>query len=157
MDFSSASILVIVLNAVGIPARIIPPLFSDRFGPINTLLPVFTSLSLVTFCWLAVKSVAGLYVFTCFYGIFSASLQCLIPTTITSITKRLDMAGTRMGMAFSILSFAALTGPPIGGALQRADGGHYDHAIKWAAASSLVSVVLLVVTRIFRGDKSARV
>lgn len=151
MSYSAASILVIIVNGVGFPFRVLVPLFSDRFGPLNVLIPVLFLWSVVAFCWLAVGGgVAGYYVWTAFYGALSASFQCLIPTTVTSITPRLDKVGTRMGMAFGIISFAAMTGPPVGGALQTAQGGGFTGAQVWAACATLVGAVLCFVARSFR-------
>ena len=103
---------------------------------------------IVAFSWLAVRTVPGYYCFAIFYGIVSGSFQSLIPTCIASITKHLNMVGTRLGMAFSITSFAALTGPPIGGALQGGQGGSYVGAQVWAAAAVMVGCAFFVFTRV---------
>ena len=68
-------------------------------------------MAIVSYTWLAVTDTAGFYVFTCFYGIINAAFQCLIPTAVASLTPNLNMVGTRLGMAFATISFAALTGP----------------------------------------------
>lgn len=125
-------------------------MFADRFGPLNVIVPVTCMWLTVAFCWLAVKDVPSYYVFTCFYGISSGGFQSMIPTVVVSITSRLDMVGTRMGMAFSIVSFASLTGPPIGGALQGAAHGAFTGAQAWAASVTLIGSVLLLVTRGFK-------
>ena len=148
LEFTASTVLVIVINGVGFPARVIPPYFADKVGQLNMLVPTLFCLMIVAYCWLAVDSVAGLYVFTCFYGLVSAAFQCLIPSTVASITPDLSMVGTRLGMAFSTLSFAALTGPPIGGALQSTMGGDYTGASVWAATSVLVCFVLFVLARL---------
>ena len=123
------------------------PLLADRIGPLNTITPVALSVAIVSLSWLAVNSVSGLFAFTAFYGLVSGAFQCLMPTGVASITRRLDMVGTRMGMCFTILSFAALTGPPLGGALQAANSGQFQGAQGWAGASSLACAILLGVSR----------
>ncbi|KAI1759524.1 MFS general substrate transporter [Hypoxylon sp. FL1150] len=148
LSYSSASIMVILINGAGIIFRVIPPLIADRIGPINVITPVTLVWVIVAFCWLAVGDVPGAYAFTCFYGIFSGSFQCLVATVIASITKRLDMIGTRIGMIFSINSFASLIGPPIGGAIQAANGGKYTGAQAWAAVMTTIGLVCLVVARV---------
>jgi MFS family permease len=120
----------------------------------TVLVPVLFVWCTVAFCWLAVKNVAGYYVFTCFYAAVSGGLQSLIPTSIASITPRLNMVGTRLGMGFGIVSFAALTGPPIGGALQGADGGKYIGPQAWAACVTFVSFILMIVARFLKGGLS---
>lgn len=56
-------------------------------------------------------------------------------------------AGVRMGMGFTIVSFATLTGPPIGGALVQAKDGGYLYAQMWAGSSMLIGGLLLVAAR----------
>ncbi|OTB02075.1 hypothetical protein M426DRAFT_323019 [Hypoxylon sp. CI-4A] len=148
LSYSTASIMVILINGAGIIFRIIPPLIADRVGPINVMFPVTLAWALVAYCWLAVDNVPGLFVFACFYGICSGSFQCLTATTIASITKRLDTVGTRLGMAFSISSFAALTGPPIGGAIQAANGGKFTGAQAWAGTMTFLGFLCFAVARV---------
>lgn len=149
------------------------PMLSDRFGPFNMLIPVTLIWAICAWCWLSVTSTSGYYVWTVFYGAMSASFQCLTPVAVASITPRLDKVGTRIGMAFAIISIAAMTGefilcstrgvcsrvswltkkhkgPPAGGALQTADGGSYTGAQIWAGCASLVGFASCFVARWFR-------
>ena len=67
---STSLTLVMLINGVGIPGRLIPALLADRFfGAFNTLIPcvLFTGISLT--CWIAVHDVPGLYIFTAVYGV----------------------------------------------------------------------------------------
>lgn len=138
LNYQMASIMVIIVNGVGVPFRVLVPMASDRVGPLNVLVPVVFAWSLVAFFWPAVGSVGGYYAWTLCYGALSAAFQCLTPTTVASITPQLDKVGTRMGMAFGIISFASMTGPPVGGALLAADHGQYTAAQVWAAVAMLV-------------------
>lgn len=147
LNYSTASTLIIILNGAGLPFRVIPPLVADRIGPINVLIPVAFFWTIVTWCWFAVGSVPQYYVFTVFYGISAGAFQCLIPTTVASITGRLDMVGTRLGMAFAVVSFASLTGPPIGGALQGAMDGRFTGAQAWAACVTTLSMAMFGFAR----------
>lgn len=123
------------------------PLFSDAFGPLTAIAPVTIIWTVVAFAWLGVSTVPGYYVWTAFYGALSAAFQCLIPTAVASISPSLDKVGTRMGMAFGIISFASMTGPPVGGALQSADGGGFTGAQVWAACATLVGFGLCLAAR----------
>ncbi|KAH8891625.1 MFS general substrate transporter [Thozetella sp. PMI_491] len=151
LSYSSASILVILINGVGTIARVIPPMLADRFGPLNIILPITVATCLVTWCWLAVKDVPGFYVFTVFYGMAQAAFQCLFPGTITSITTQINMTGTRLGMAFSLISISALTGSPLGGAIQSANGGSFTGAQIYTGVLATACLALLVATRVFKG------
>lgn len=156
LPFSTATTIIIVLNGVGMPARVVPTLFAARFGQLNTVAAVLFCLTVITFSWLAVDSAAGVWIFTCFYGSASAAFQCLIPSTVASLTTDMKTFGTRLGMAFGTLSFAALTGPPLGGALQAARGGSFVGAISWAAASTALCFSFTFAARVAKAGWNPR-
>ncbi|KAL1586262.1 hypothetical protein WHR41_05500 [Cladosporium halotolerans] len=158
LPYSASTTLVIIINGVGIPARIIPPFFADKFGPLNTVVPVLFCVAIVSYTWLAVDSTTGFYIFTVFYGMINASFQCLIPTAVASLTPNLNVVGTRLGMAFATISFAALTGPPIGGVLQSANNGSFVAPQVWASTSALLCAFLVLGARFKKGgwDLKAR-
>lgn len=126
------------------------PLFSDAFGPLTTIVPITLAWSVVSFCWLGVSTVPGYYAWTAFYGALSAAFQCLTPTAVASTSPGLDKVGTRMGMAFAIISFASMTGPPVGGALLATDGGRFTGAQVWAACATVVGFALCLAARCFK-------
>lgn len=74
------------------------------------LIPVTLIWAICAWCWLSVTSTSGYYVWTAFYGIMSASFQCLTSVAVASITPQLDKVGTRIGMAFALISIASMTG-----------------------------------------------
>ena len=151
MSFGESVNLLIVYNAVGIPARIFSGLIADRlFGVLNTFIPYVMIQAIIAFCWLGVKSAPGYYVYIAFYGLFSAGFQSLFPTAISSLTPDLRKTGTRLGMAFSMLSIAGLTGPPLGGALLTTDGGRYLAPLIWAGAAMLLGACLTATARCYR-------
>lgn len=55
-----------------------------------------------------------------------------------------------MGMVFSVVAFASLTGSPIAGALIDRDGGRYLGAQVWAGTSMMLGAVALTVARVAR-------
>ncbi|KAK0316812.1 hypothetical protein LTR91_018817 [Friedmanniomyces endolithicus] len=148
LSYSSSTSLIILLNGVGVPSRIIPPYFADKLGPLNLIVPTLLLMTVVAYTWLAVASLPSLYAFTVLYGLVTAAFQCLIPSTVASLTPDLRMVGSRLGMAFSTLSFAALTGPPIGGALQSRMGGQFWGATVFAATSTAVAFGLIGAARV---------
>ncbi|KAM0342108.1 hypothetical protein ACHAPU_009722 [Fusarium lateritium] len=147
MSFSDSSLLTTIINAVGLPMRVLAPFIADRIGPINTIAPTAFCVAIVAYSWLAVHDVKGVYIFAVFYGIVSGAFQSLMPTGVASITPSLDTLGTRMGMCFTLLSFAGLSGPPIGGLLQARsiDGAHV-----WAALSTSIAAALLLFARVMK-------
>ncbi|THX23029.1 MFS transporter, MCP family, solute carrier family 16, member 10 [Aureobasidium pullulans] len=149
-SYSNSVTLLIILNVVGIPARVLVGHLADRYlGALNTLIPVLFYVNVLAFCWMGVNSQTSLYVFVSFYGLGLASFQSLIPTTVARMTKDISKVGTRMGMVFTFLSFASLVGPPIGGALVSAGGHTYIYAQAWAGASAAVGTALVVASRVY--------
>jgi MFS family permease len=122
---STSLTILLVMNGVGVPGRLVCGLVADRvLGPINTLTPVAFFSGVLLYSWAAVDSLAGLFVFCIIYGIFAAGIQSLFPAACASLTTDLEKMGVRTGMCFSVVSVACLTGPPLAGALiQRDDGG----------------------------------
>jgi MFS family permease len=142
------------MNGVGVVGRIVPNFLADRyFGPLNSLIPVCLFSGTLTFCWIAVSSRGGLYAWAVIYGIVAAAIQSLFPATLSSLTTDLRMAGTRMGMVFTIVSFAVLTGPPIAGQLIQRKKGDYTYAQIFAGLDMVVGCGLLCTARYAKNRK----
>lgn len=151
--------VLLVLNGVGIIGRVVPNHLADRYyGPLNLMLIASSVSAIVVYCLSAVKSKAGTYVWAVAYGIVGAAIQSLFPAVLGSLTgSDLKKAGVRMGMIFTIVSFAVLTGPPIAGVLiSKADGG-YLYAEMFAASSIMVGCALMCAARIARTGWKLRV
>ncbi|KAJ6188833.1 hypothetical protein N7519_003741 [Penicillium mononematosum] len=156
LTFSDSDNLIIVTNGAGIVGRLIPAYLADlKYGPLNTIIPLTLAASVMMFCCAAVHSTVGLYVFAVLYGIFSNGVQGLWPSTLSSLTPDLSKTGVRMGMGFTIVSFACLTGPPLGGALiVRADG--YIGAQIWGGLAFLLGALILVSARVIKTGSKMR-
>ncbi|KAF7855424.1 hypothetical protein EAF04_010167 [Stromatinia cepivora] len=141
--------LLMVLNGIGIIARIIPNLIGDRItGPFNILIPFSFGACILVYCWAAVETIAGMYAFAIIYGFIAAALQSLFPATATTLTTDSKKTGVRLGMILSVVSFACLTGPPIAGALIQVGGGSYICAQVFAATSIVLGALCLVASRV---------
>ena len=141
--------LILILNGTGAVGRLVPGYLADRyFGPLNLLVPFAFSAALLLYCWAAVSSRSGLIAFAVIYGMFGAGLQGLFPATLSTLTNDLRKVGVRMGMCFSVISFACLTGPPLAGALIQKDDGRYLGAQMYAGSAMIAGCALLVATRV---------
>ncbi|KAM5376171.1 hypothetical protein ACJA88_007282 [Fusarium oxysporum] len=143
---SDSFLILIVINAVGIPGRMISAFLADRlFGAIPVFIPTIFSASLCLYLWSQVSSLTGMFIWVSVFGYFGAAIQSLFPSCCASLTPDLSKAGTRIGMIFSIISFAALTGSPLAGKLMQATGGSYLAAQIWGGsnASPLLAPALL--------------
>ena len=141
----------LILNGVGLFGRIIPGYLADHhFGPLNTLIPIVFVSALLLYCWAAISTRSGLIGFDVIYGLTAAAMQSLFPATLSSLTADLAKTGVRMGMIFSVVSFACLTGPPLAGALvQRLDGG-YLYAQMFAGSVMMAGCATLLACRVAR-------
>ncbi|KAK7181029.1 hypothetical protein DPSP01_003621 [Paraphaeosphaeria sporulosa] len=116
----------LVLNGVGIPGRLIPAYIADHYcRPLTISLIVSFVTALLLYCWIAIRSVAGMYTFAVLYGLFAAALQAMFPATLADLTLEPKKIGTRMGMGFALSSFGCLIGGPGGGALVEVGNGTY--------------------------------
>lgn len=75
------------------------------------------------------------------------------------MNKDLSKNGVRLGMAFSIFSFAGLVGPPIGGALLQTNGGGrggYMSAQIGVGIASTFGACFVVVARVYKDGWSLK-
>ena len=139
----------LILNGVGLFGRLIPNYVADRFfRPITTMVAMTAVTALMIFCWPAVHSAAGLKVFAVVYGFSGAAIQSLFPASATSLTKDVKKTGVRLGMIFSVVSLASLTGPPISGALIQQANGKYLYAQIFAGVVMLVGCLTTLACRL---------
>ncbi|KAL8795198.1 MAG: hypothetical protein Q9195_002353 [Heterodermia aff. obscurata] len=140
--------ILLVLNAVGIPGRLVCGLVADRLlGPINTLIPVALISGLLLYCWAAVHSIGALFTFCVVYGFFAAGIQSLFPAACASLTSDLTKMGVRTGMCFSFISIACLTGPPLAGALIQRDDGGFLYAQVFGGSAFVGGALTLLAAR----------
>ncbi|PYH91535.1 MFS general substrate transporter [Aspergillus ellipticus CBS 707.79] len=117
MSATLASYMIPVLNAASTPGRIIPPYLADLFGRFNLMiLTTLFSGILVLAIWLPTRGNAPAIVFSALYGFTSGTVVSLAPALVAQISEIREI-GVRSGTYFFIVSFAALTGTPIAGAL----------------------------------------
>jgi peptide chain release factor 1 len=145
---STSFTMLLVVNAVGIPGRLVPALLADRyFGAVNVFIPSIFCAAACMFGWIGVRSIAADYVWLCIYGFWGAAIQGMFPSTLAGLTKDLSKAGTRIGMIFSLVSVAALTGPPLAGKLIEVNGGKYLAVQIWGGACLVLGGFLLIAAK----------
>lgn len=130
--------------------RVIPTFLAPKYGPMNLLIPLSFVAGLILLCWAGVKNHAGLLAFDVIYGFVMAAAQGMFPPSLGSLTTDLSKMGVRMGMVFSLMSFALLIGNPFAGALITADHGRYTSAQIYAGSTLIAGVVALAAARIAR-------
>ncbi|KAL0936731.1 MFS monocarboxylate [Colletotrichum truncatum] len=155
LSYTSSLNLLLLLNGTGVPGRLIPAYFASYYvGTVNMYIPMSFISGLMMLCWPAVSSITGLYVWTTFYGFFTGAIQSLMPSGIGTLTADPRKQGTRMGMTFTIISFAVLIGQPIAGAIISAQSGSYVGAQVFAGVCMLAGMCFLIAARMARAKKS---
>ncbi len=147
--FEDSVSLLMVMNGVGIPGRLIPGLLADYFlGSLNLLCPFAALSGIAMLVWTGVRSVSGLWAFSAFYGFFAAGTQALFASALHALTADPRKAGVRMGMCLSFISFACLTGPPLAGVLIQQKDGEFLYAQVWAGGMLVCGSLTLVAARV---------
>ncbi|PWI76356.1 MFS monocarboxylate transporter [Purpureocillium lilacinum] len=155
MSYPDSLNLLLLLNGIGTVGRLVPNYVADHVGAVNVFIPTSIVASALVFCWVAIDTPAGMYAWVVFYGIAAAGIQSLFPAALSFLTTDLRKLGVRMGMVFTIVSFAVLTGPPIAGAIINGPGG-YTGARAFAGSSIAVGCGFLVAAKVTKMRKAGQ-
>ncbi|PNY30007.1 MFS monocarboxylate transporter [Tolypocladium capitatum] len=147
--------LLLFLNGIGVVGRVLPNYVADRVGAVNVYIPTSIIASALVFCFITITSPTGLSAWVAFYGIAAAGIQSLFPVALSFLTSDLRKLGVRMGMTFTIVSFAVLTGPPIAGAIINSPAG-YTGSKAFAGSSIAVGCGFLVAAKVAMMRKSGQ-
>ncbi|KDQ24022.1 hypothetical protein PLEOSDRAFT_1048021 [Pleurotus ostreatus PC15] len=93
VDPSIAFYSLAIMNAAGLPGRVLPGILADRFGPFNIIVPVLLVNAALIFALFGVSAEGGIVAFVVFYG------------------------AIRFGVGYFMSAFGTLIGAPIDGAL----------------------------------------
>ncbi|KAI0156316.1 riboflavin transporter MCH5 [Pestalotiopsis sp. NC0098] len=154
LSYTDSLNLLLLMNGIGLIGRLLPNHFADTVGPLNMMIPTCLITGIALLSWIAVRTPGQLYAWTVFYGIAAGGIQSLFPAGLSSLTTDLRKRGTRMGMTFTIVSFAVLTGNPIAGAIITAEGGGYVGAQVFTGVSILVGMGFISAARWSRQRKT---
>jgi len=138
--------LLSIANATSLFGRLAGGLSADRLGPMNVLIPGTLVTAGLTYAWPFAQTKSSLIAVAVLYGISSGMFVALAPQAVVRMGK-LTEVGMRTGMAFTFMSFGALAGPPISGAIL--DSTNQFKNVGFYAGSMLVgSAVTMMVARI---------
>lgn len=136
------------LTHYSIFGRILPGIAADKFGKFNMMISVTLLSAIVTLAvWIpAHSSSAGIIVFTALFGFASGGFVSLMTALIAQVSD-IRQIGIRTGTGMAVMSFGALTGSPIAGAIVQSQGGGYLGLQLFCGLCMLISVVIFVVAR----------
>ncbi|CAG8402508.1 unnamed protein product [Penicillium salamii] len=128
--------------------RTLPGYLADKVGRYNTMvITTFFSAILVLALWLPARGNVPAIIFSALYGFGSGAFVSLAPACVAQISD-LRQVGVRNGTFFAVISFAALTGTPIGGALvPDVLHGDYTHLQIFCGVVMITGACLFVLAR----------
>jgi predicted MFS family arabinose efflux permease len=147
MSYTESLNLLMIMSGVSILGRLVPKYFVDRISALTVFVPTAGLGALLIFCWIALGSRPGLYVWVAVSGTALGGIQSIFPSAVASLTADPSKQGTRIGMIFTIVSFAVLTGSPIAGTLIPTMQGRYVGAQIFAGTCLTVGTGFLIVSR----------
>jgi predicted MFS family arabinose efflux permease len=141
--------LLLVINSVGIPGRVVPNYLADRFfGALIVEIPFILISGILLLTWIAVHSITSFYVWVAVYGFFAGGCQSLFQAASSSFSTDPEKMGVRIGMVCTIASFACLSGPPIAGKLLEVMHGRYLAAQLFGGVVMIVGSMFLLAARV---------
>ena len=136
--------ILMVLNGVGVPGRLIPMYVADRyFRPTHVGLSINLITALLLFVWIAVKSTASMYGFA----------VVLFPATMADLTIDPRKTGTHFGMGFALSTFGVIIGSPVRGALIEYKHGEYLYAQVFAGSCGIMGFFCVGFAASIHGKK----
>ncbi|RDX44144.1 MFS general substrate transporter [Lentinus brumalis] len=154
LSANTAFYIISALNGGGIIGRLAPPLVSDVVGRFNVITPCafLLGMSALVF-WIFAKTLVSILLFAILYGFLSGAFIAMLIPCVAQISEgeKLKEIGTRIGMLYSIVSFAALAGGPAAGAILKANNGSYHGMIILCGVANLVGSLFMLWAR-FRLD-----
>lgn len=96
-------------------------------------------------------SSAGLIIVAILFGFFSGAYVSLLAPVLASFAKNFNEIGIRLGLAFVVISLAALSGTPICGQLLEKYG--FGAPIGFSGATVLLGSVFLMASRVLQSKE----
>lgn len=146
MGDTLAGYLIAILNAAGVPGRVIPGILGDKLGRLNALFAAGVSTAILIFCWPLVETNAAIIGFAVAIGFTSGAIISGSSVALSLCPTNPRDVGTWLGQALAIASLAALAAPPANGALIKAYGG-FEQASYLSGAMCLLGALLTLAAK----------
>lgn len=147
MSTHLSNYLLAMLNGASVFGRILPGWAGDKLGRFNVMIvtTIFSGV-IVLALWLPSRGNVPIIIFACLYGFSSGAFVSMAPSLVAQISD-VRQIGVRNGTMFAIVSLAALTGNPIGGALVTKDNGGFTYLQVFCGLAMLVGAAMFVASR----------
>ncbi|CAK7227138.1 hypothetical protein SCUCBS95973_006441 [Sporothrix curviconia] len=139
--------LLSIINAVSIVGRIVPGIIADRIGRYNVMIVITAFSAVISLAlWIPGKSTGAIIAYAILFGFSSGGFISLGPTLVAQISD-IRQIGIRTGTSFAVMSFGALTGSPIAGAITSAQKNSFTGLQLFCGFSMLASVFVFSAAR----------
>ena len=143
--------LVAIFNGASTLGRTIPNALSDKIGPFNLLAPCAVATGVLIFCMMAVSNETVIIIVAVLVGFFSGVFIAMPPVCLVRLIEDKTKIGTRMGMAFGMISVGLLVGGPGGGNILGT-----TEPLDWRGLWTFGGVMATVSGLIYFGLRAAR-
>ncbi|KAF9447586.1 MFS general substrate transporter [Macrolepiota fuliginosa MF-IS2] len=144
--------LVSFVNGSSGIGRLVTGVMTDRYGPLNVIAPMTTITAIMTFAWPYAQSENSLIAVAIIYGFTASAYVSAFSLPLYSMGVIEDV-GRRIGTVRVFSAFGEVAGPPISGSINSATGS-IKAVSYYAGSTTLLSVILMLVTRHLMLDKS---
>ncbi|KAG4302075.1 hypothetical protein PCK1_001634 [Pneumocystis canis] len=138
-DFSAY--YVSVLNLTSVFGRIILSFAADFKGPLNIFIISSVALVVLTYAWIGIYHVAGLFIFSALYGFFAGAVVSLSAVVIARLSSNLDYFGTQLSVSYGFSGIGFLVGTSLVGLIVSRSGDTLFWGQIFSATSMLVGTV----------------
>ncbi|KAI5481298.1 hypothetical protein MNV49_004920 [Pseudohyphozyma bogoriensis] len=114
-----------LINSTAAITRATIGLAADRFGFLNSILPVAYYCTLMIYVMVAANSTGGYIAYALFFGIANGAWVSLMTPCIMLLANNVNEIGVRIGLGYLFLAIPTLIGSPIAGALLTRAGGYW--------------------------------
>lgn len=150
MSTKLAFYLVAILNAASFPGRVLTGIMADKWGRLNMLIFASLTSGVLALCWQACHSNASIIAITALFGFCSGGIISGTSIAISSVPKDPRNIGTYLGMAFGVMAFATLAGPPASGAMVSRYQSFTQVSV-FSGVCCLVGAALVVPAKMYAG------
>ncbi|CAD0087561.1 unnamed protein product [Aureobasidium vineae] len=148
MSLNMAFNLIPIMNGASFIGRTVPNVLADRYGRFNVLIIMVFATGVITLAlWLPAHSNAALISYAAIFGITSGTCIGLTPPLVMTIFPPREV-GFRIGTALAIAGVAALTSPPIAGAIASKSGGSYENSTIFSGVNFMIATAFLIWLRV---------
>ncbi|KAF2111973.1 major facilitator superfamily domain-containing protein [Lophiotrema nucula] len=152
IDQNMAYTTLVVMNAANFVGRFALGKLADRYGGVNTLVPLNISLIAILLAFRAVSGLAGMLTVTILFGFASGAIISFQAFAMLGVSKDpKSQVGAKMGIGYVCAAFGGLLGNPLSGALEKVGQVNAQQRFQgvWfcSAGFMLASTIVLMAVR----------